>query len=584
MRRDIVVDRFDLHQSGRNDNTLRCDSGEVGRQTGGAHLVMAKRRRFGMTRVFLVALVVAAVFAARPACAGLDEYVKKPDPSFAWAETGTSNAPGGTITTLALTSQVWQGITWKHELTVYHPSELSHPDAMLLSITGGDHKSKQNDDDHKRGLMLAHLCGARVAVLRQVPNQPLLGDKKEDELIAETFVRYLQTKDEDWPLLFPMTKSAVRAMDALQAFGKEKQKPVNRFVVTGGSKRGWTTWLTGAVDDRVIAIAPMVIVMLNVEKQGPNQMKVWGKYSEQINDYVERGLTQKTDTPEATKLWKMVDPLTYRDRLTEPKLLVNGSNDRYWTLNALDFYWGELKGPKYLVELPNAGHGLDANRDWAMGGLGAFFRHVVSDRHMPDVKWELVRAAGGESMLTIHATPAPLSARIWKARIGYDLRLLPSLKDVADMPAKGKDLVVVAAVDNVLQFRIFDSEGNVVVDTDEAKLTKQSRRVDDVRNRLARLGTIRKLADGEKEQIIVAVTSLFGQSARSEHRDFRESHWESTPLKPGETITVYVPKVSVGHVALFGELEYKIDGIPYHLTTSFLEPGVAMPVSDSTKP
>ena len=230
---------------------------------------------------------------------------------------------------------------------------------MLLFITGGSHQSKQNDNDHKQAFMLAHLCGARVAVLRQVPNQPLLGDKTEDELIAETFVRYLQTKDENWPLLFPMTKSAVRAMDALQAFTKEKGRPVERFVVTGGSKRGWTTWLTGAVDDRVVAIAPMVIVMLNTEKQGPNQLEVWGKYSEQIGDYVERGLTEKTDNPDLTKLWKMVDPFTYRDRLTKPKLLVNGTNDRYWTLNALDFYWSELKGPKYLVELPNAGHGLE---------------------------------------------------------------------------------------------------------------------------------------------------------------------------------------------------------------------------------
>ena len=245
---------------------------------------MAKRSRLGMASLLFVALIGPG---SRQAHADLDEYVKKPDSSFTWSQIGTLNTPGGTITTLALTSQVWQGITWKHELSVYDPSELAYPDAMLLFITGGDHKSKQNENDHKMAFTLAHLCGARVGVLRQVPNQPLLDDKTEDKLIAETFVRYLETKDENWPLLFPMTKSAVRAMDALQAFAKEKGRPVTRFVVTGGSKRGWTTWLTGAVDDRVVAIAPMVIVMLNLGKQGPNQLQVWGKYSEQIHDYVE---------------------------------------------------------------------------------------------------------------------------------------------------------------------------------------------------------------------------------------------------------------------------------------------------------
>jgi PhoPQ-activated pathogenicity-related protein len=265
---------------------------------------MAATRRyssFGLPMViFAAGLTLGA--SSRAAYAGLDEYVKKPDTAFAWSKTNKLSTPAGTITTLGLTSQVWQDITWKHELTIYEPREIAFADAMLVFITGGDHNSKQNDNDHKQGFGLAQLCGARVAVLRQVPNQPLLDGKTEDELIAETFVRYLQTKNENWPLLFPMVKSAVRAMDALQAFAKETDKPVTRFIVTGGSKRGWTTWLTGAVDDRAIAIAPMVIVTLNMGKQGPNQLKVWGKYSEQIGDYVERGLMEKADTPDGTKL------------------------------------------------------------------------------------------------------------------------------------------------------------------------------------------------------------------------------------------------------------------------------------------
>ena len=62
----------------------------------------------------------------------------------------------------------------------------------------------------------------------------------------------------------------------------------------------------------------MVIVMLNIGTQGPNQLEVWGKYSEQIDDYVNRGLMERAQTPEGSQLWKMVDPYTYRDRLRSP--------------------------------------------------------------------------------------------------------------------------------------------------------------------------------------------------------------------------------------------------------------------------
>ncbi len=358
----------------------------------------AQVRRMAIVRTGLLIFSGAFFFGSAPdvARAGLDEYVKKPDQAFAWNVAGTATTRAGTITSIKLTSQVWQGITWSHDLRVYEPRELAHPDAMLLFITGGDNDRKASDDDHKQAFGLAQLCGARVAVLPQVPNQPLLDGKTEDELIAETFVRYLATKDENWPLLFPMVKSAVRAMDAVQAWAKGSGKPpVGRFVVTGGSKRGWTTWLTGAMDDRVIAIAPMVIVMLNLGPQGPNQLKVWGQYSEQIHDYVERGLMEKVQTPTGTQLWQMVDPYTYRDRLAKPKMLINGTNDRYWTLDALDLYWGGLEGPKYLVELPNAGHDLKENRDWALAGVGALLplRHLeptASPRHLGPVprRWQ----------------------------------------------------------------------------------------------------------------------------------------------------------------------------------------------------
>jgi hypothetical protein len=65
---------------------------------------MATRSRLVMVHLPVVVLVatLACGGAARSARAGLDEYIKKPDSSFAWSQTGSLNTPGGTITTLAL--------------------------------------------------------------------------------------------------------------------------------------------------------------------------------------------------------------------------------------------------------------------------------------------------------------------------------------------------------------------------------------------------------------------------------------------------------------------------------------------------
>jgi PhoPQ-activated pathogenicity-related protein len=356
--------------------------------------------------------LLAAVHSAR---ADLDGYVKRTDPEFRWERIKTESNSLGTAHHIKLTSQVWQGITWNHRLQIFEPAEILYNDAVLLFITGGSNKNLERDDS-ETGFGLAKLCGARVAVLPQVPNQPLLGDKTEDTLIAETFVRYLETQDENWPLLFPMVKSAVRAMDTVQQWAKQENKPEpRRFVITGASKRGWTTWLTGATDPRVIAIAPMVIDTLNMKAQLARSRKVWGKTSEQVDDYVQRGLDKKFEDPVGEVLWKMVDPYSYRDRLTLPKFMINGLNDRYWTLGALNVYWDDLKGPKSVVYLPNAGHNLAVNRHYALNGIGAFFRHHVSGRTWPELSWQHGDGGDGTLRLAVKSSPEPKSALLWVA-------------------------------------------------------------------------------------------------------------------------------------------------------------------------
>jgi PhoPQ-activated pathogenicity-related protein len=356
-----------------------------------------------------------------PGWADLGEYVRKPEAQFSWKlkSKNQSEQSGDRTYDLHLVSQSWQGISWEHQLQIYQPRNVAPNAHMLLWVTGGPARPVHAS----LGLELARKVRAPVAFLYHIPNQPLLENNlREDDLIAETFVRYLKSKDENWPLLFPMVKSVVKAMDVLQAFGRQEWgEPINGFIISGASKRGWTTWLTAAIDQRVRAIAPAVIDTLNMRAQMPRQLEAFGAYSARLAPYTSRGLLPIPETPEGQRLLSMVDPWMYRDKLTLPKLIINGSNDFYWVTDALNFYWNELRGDKWVLYVPNAGH--DLRQDGAdsepfaylVNGLAAFCRHQITGRSMPILTWKH-ETLNGKLRLTVEATPAPTGARLWVAQ------------------------------------------------------------------------------------------------------------------------------------------------------------------------
>jgi len=309
-----------------------------------------------------------------PAISPLEAYIQRPEPAYSYRVVDTS----GPRTQLEVTSQVWQGTTWKHNVLYQAGSKDMPTNTAILFITGDGPRPGDNID-------LGLVAGATqlpVYMLFNVPNQPLW-DMKEDDLIAHTFNKYLETKDPTWPLLFPMTKSAIKAMDAIQDFSAKAGHPVTKFIVTGASKRGWTTWLTAATrDKRVVGIAPLVFDNLNFTPQMSHQLEHWGAYSEQIEDYTRRGLQQKLATKDGQQLQKMVDPFEYRGNIKIPTMIVNGANDAYWAADATSYYWNELKQPKWLVTMPNAGHSL-GNKVQAIESVSAMARAIAKGKSLP---------------------------------------------------------------------------------------------------------------------------------------------------------------------------------------------------------
>lgn len=337
----------------------------------------------------------------------LETYVSAPDTNFTWKRVSQTNTGAFTVTRLSLTSQQWREHVWRHDVQIVRPATVRNPDIALIYITG--------DGDGRSSLgmlrLLAERAGAVAAVVTRVPNQPLYGGKSEDALIAYTFDQYLKTGDDSWPLLYPMTKSVVRAMDAVAAFAKaEHGLEINRFVTTGASKRGWTTWLTAVADPRVKAIAPMVIDTLNMRRQLEWADAVYGKQSDKIHDYTDLNLHLKVDEPRSVSLRAGADPYSYRARYNIPKLLLLGTNDPYWTVDSLRHYWDELPEPKFVFQTPNAGHDLGDRKD-ATQTMAAFFEMVADGSKLPRMNWEFRGAAGAEVAVSVE--PRARSVRLF---------------------------------------------------------------------------------------------------------------------------------------------------------------------------
>lgn len=353
----------------------------------------------------------------------LDRYVHKPDPSYRWDVASTLPCPNGcTATVLDMTSQTWRKpeevdrTVWKHWVTIVKPAKVTSTTALLF-ITGGANDGKPRTSLDAMIPLIANEAGAIVAELRMVPNQPLVmaGETRrrgEDSFIAYTWDKYLRGGDEEWPARLPMTKAAVRAMDAVTEFCKSEKGgglTVDRYAVSGGSKRGWTTWTTAAVDKRVVGIAPLVIDMLNLTPSFIHHWRVYGFWAPAVGDYTEMKMFDWMGTKQWDALMKIVEPYSYRARLTMPKYVVNSAGDQFFIPDSSQFYWKDLKGEKLLRYVPNTDHSL-RNSD-AVQGLVSWFQMLIGGKPRPRYSWKVEK----DGAIRVKAIDKPSEVKLWQA-------------------------------------------------------------------------------------------------------------------------------------------------------------------------
>jgi PhoPQ-activated pathogenicity-related protein len=384
-----------------------------------------------MSRTRLSILLFPLLLAAQPAAkvpyksgeTALDRYVRKPDSSFQYKLVNTIPGSGVTTYVLEMTSQHYltegevNTPVWMHNLVIVKPDTVTSSKALMF-ISGGSIPLKAPTSADAFYMDVARTTGTVVAEIRQIPNEPVImaGETKkrsEDGIIAYTWRKFMETGDEKWPLRLPMTKASVRAMDAITGFlasaegGKVK---VDQYVVSGGSKRGWTTWTTAAVDKRVIAIAPVVIDVLNMAVSMTHHFRVYGFYAPSVGDYVSEGIMDWPGTKQYEELMKIEEPYEYRDRFTMPKFIVNSAGDQFFVVDSSQFYWNDLVGEKHLRYVPNTDHGVTRRSDAAIS-LAAFYESVVKNTPRPTYSWRFL--PGG--VIEWRTKDKPKSVKMWSA-------------------------------------------------------------------------------------------------------------------------------------------------------------------------
>jgi len=374
----------------------------------------------------LAALVLLPIFAGCAHSRGpvaLDEYVAKPDPNYSFTLVNTIKGEGVTTYVVDLTSQQWRSAEevdkpiWKHWLVIAKPDVVKH-DTALLFIGGGNNTRPAPDKPDGRTSAIAAATGSIVANLSTIPSEPLVfandGRKRsEDEIIAYGWDKFLRGGDVDWIVRFAMTKGAVKAMDAIQSLMATEQGgkvAVKDFVVSGGSKRGLTTWTTGAVDKRVVSIMPCVIDLLNTKKSFDHHYKVYGFWAPAIGDYQEMHIMDWSYSPQYKKLMQYEDPFQYRDRYKDmPRYMVNASGDQFFIPDSWRFYFHQLPGEKHIRYVPNAEHSLGGTD--VAESLTAFYASILNGTKRPEYTWDVSK----NGSIHVKTVTKPMQVNVWQA-------------------------------------------------------------------------------------------------------------------------------------------------------------------------
>ncbi|KAL9646394.1 hypothetical protein ABK040_013909 [Willaertia magna] len=378
----------------------------------------------------------------------LDKYVWNNDGTYSYEVLSKQSSLLGTVYVLKLNSQEWLteekvGVRskWFHYLQIIVPLTLNRNlknSFIMLDGTDNNVDYKTLTQGNEQSFFAAVVSASIYTTLYSIPNQPIIfkDDPQqrslyEDQIVAYTwkhyFVNYKENqatiendKAAEWVIHLPMTKAVIKAMDTLQDFfKKELSLSIEKFVVTGHSKRGWIAWLAASVDpNRISAIVPFVIPILNSPAAFGRIYDNICKWPEGLSPYVVEGVTNYFNTKQFVSLSSFIDPLVYKERYVNmDKYLVYALGDELFSPDLSTFSYNKLDNGntdhKFIRYVPNVGHGLDV--DSFLVGFN-FYLAVLKNVELPKYTFtQSFDKKGAKLRVTILNDKQPSAVRLWQA-------------------------------------------------------------------------------------------------------------------------------------------------------------------------
>ncbi len=318
---------------------------------------------------------------------------------------------------------------WHHQLNVYVPKKVLSTQGILF-VNGGinrypNYVQKRDIYDNPaiaQGLyQLAASLSTIIIELKDIPNQYASFEPgqlvKEDFLVAYTWLQAMNGKGCHWPAQLPMAKSTSLAIDAFEASSQAlglATIPKN-YLITGLSKRGWSSWLTMLEDKRISAILPGVIGILDTNDTLLHIKNSLGRWPEAFFPYVDNGISDTVGTEPFKHLMQAIDPWQYKNlpnyqsRFDIPKLFLIASNDEFFVPDSQNQLIDRMPGKNYYRVLPNESHYLDFGT--YLKTTAVFYQMLAGNLTLPDVTWSLKM----QKLATVSANQQPLKSTLWVA-------------------------------------------------------------------------------------------------------------------------------------------------------------------------